>query len=478
LLLDGLEAKRGAKREPNDCRLRGEAKSLESLLRRAGRIMTAEVAVLNRSAVALSADSAVTISPSTKVYKTVNKLFALSKFQPVGIMIYGGADYMSVPWETIIKLYREARQKKEFPTVSEYAVDFRAFVQGNVPITEEDQKRRVRQIWIELFSNINRRVRLNLLAAHPKDQRAAAAIFLATVKDELAKIASMAPVALYSAIKAGAIITRYANELRAAIASNFRGRTFTPAITKALAQCAELSILRDDFRFGESGLVIAGFGGNELFPALCASAWSGIVADVLRVREESPTLIGPKEDQRAALLAFAQREMVFRFMEGVDPNYLEFLEGGIKQVVHLVSDHLIDRYSSGNSRTKKQRAARVRVTVDKMVNAFSSASEEFRYKMFSEKMLDIVSILPKEEIGELAGSLVEITSLKRRMSMDAESVGGPIDVAVISKGDGFIWIKRKHYFNSELNPFFMRRYIMAEEAQQTIGGIGHGTGQP
>ena len=42
--------------------------------------------------------------------------------------------------------------------------------------------------------------------------------------------------------------------------------------------------------------------------------------------------------------------------------------------------------------------------------------------------------------------------------MDAETVAGPIDVAVISKGDGFIWIKRKHYFERELNPQFFANY--------------------
>jgi len=31
-----------------------------------------------------------------------------------------------------------------------------------------------------------------------------------------------------------------------------------------------------------------------------------------------------------------------------------------------------------------------------------------------------------------------------------ETVGGPIDVAVLSKGDGFVWIKRKSYFDPRL----------------------------
>ena len=42
--------------------------------------------------------------------------------------------------------------------------------------------------------------------------------------------------------------------------------------------------------------------------------------------------------------------------------------------------------------------------------------------------------------------------------MDRETVGGPIDVAVITKGDGFVWVKRKHYFEAEYNPRVIARY--------------------
>lgn len=69
--------------------------------------MTAEVAILNRSAVAIAADSAVTLGLSgRKIYNTANKLFALSFAEPVAIMVYGAASLGSVPWETVIKEYR------------------------------------------------------------------------------------------------------------------------------------------------------------------------------------------------------------------------------------------------------------------------------------------------------------------------------------------------------------------------------------
>jgi hypothetical protein len=41
-------------------------------------------------------------------------------------------------------------------------------------------------------------------------------------------------------------------------------------------------------------------------------------------------------------------------------------------------------------------------------------------------------------------------------------VAGPIDVAVISKGDGLVWIKRKHYFKPELNYHFFENYYREE----------------
>lgn len=66
--------------------------------------MTAEVAILNKEAVALAADSAVTIDykNNRKIFSSSNKLFALSKYAPVGIMVHGGAQHMGIPWETII----------------------------------------------------------------------------------------------------------------------------------------------------------------------------------------------------------------------------------------------------------------------------------------------------------------------------------------------------------------------------------------
>ena len=96
---------------------------------------------------------------------------------------------------------------------------------------------------------------------------------------------------------------------------------------------------------------------------------------------------------------------------------------------------------------------------NEMLNAYIENLENYRRQNYINPVLNIVDMLPKDELAAMAESLINLTSFKRRVSMDAETVGGPIDVAVISKGDGFIWIKRKHYFKSELKPSVFRKLL-------------------
>jgi hypothetical protein len=135
--------------------------------------MTAEVVIMNRTAVALAADSAVTwsVGKGRKIYNTVNKLFALSKHQPVGIMLYGGADFMGIPWETVVKVYRAHLGSKDFPKLRDYAADFMDFLEtGGVPLSEEDERRFVEAAVRHQYQLIRNRIqddaRKRLVVSH------------------------------------------------------------------------------------------------------------------------------------------------------------------------------------------------------------------------------------------------------------------------------------------------------------------------
>ena len=68
--------------------------------------MTAIVRVLNKHAVTIAADSAITIG-GKKIFNSANKIFALSQKAPVAITTYNNANLNNVPWEIVIKKYRK-----------------------------------------------------------------------------------------------------------------------------------------------------------------------------------------------------------------------------------------------------------------------------------------------------------------------------------------------------------------------------------
>ena len=60
--------------------------------------------------------------------------------------------------------------------------------------------------------------------------------------------------------------------------------------------------------------------------------------------------------------------------------------------------------------------------------------------------------MPIQDAINLAEFLVDLTIRYAEFMPGAPVVGGPIDIAAITKHEGFKWIRRKHYYPGELNP--------------------------
>jgi len=60
--------------------------------------------------------------------------------------------------------------------------------------------------------------------------------------------------------------------------------------------------------------------------------------------------------------------------------------------------------------------------------------------------------MPIQDAIELGEFLVQAAVTFSRFLPGAQSVGGPIEVAAITKHEGFKWIRRKYYYSREINP--------------------------
>jgi hypothetical protein len=97
--------------------------------------VTAEIAIINRGAIVLAADSAVTLSVrgAEKIYTSAEKLFEFSLSDPIGIMIYNNLEFMGVPLDVIIKSFRDHQTiNKRFSTLEDAAKAFFDYLESTV----------------------------------------------------------------------------------------------------------------------------------------------------------------------------------------------------------------------------------------------------------------------------------------------------------------------------------------------------------
>jgi hypothetical protein len=159
-----------------------------------------------------------------------------------------------------------------------------------------------------------------------------------------------------------------------------------------------------------------------------------------------------------AVLPFAQRDVADSFLQGIDGHNIDLLQRYVSLVLHRLIRTFSEAVGTENPK-KSELISNLEAAATSAMESLAEKIQEHLNLKHLAPLLQTVAVLPKEELAILAEALVNLTSIKRKISLDVETVGGPTDVAVISKGDGFIWIRRKHYFEPTMNPYFVHNYL-------------------
>jgi hypothetical protein len=278
-------------------------------------------------------------------------------------------------------------------------------------------------------------------------------ILIGRLEAESKKMTAEGPWLVQKASKT--LLTQHAKVIINAV-SDFVGTSKNKDLIDKALYLASSALLSKYFSPQSSGLVIAGFGEDEIFPAVASFETDGYVGSRLKISDLGETKIS--FDNRSAVIAYAQHEIVYRFMEGIDPSYSNFLDGLVQTAIVESNKKVFEKWAPKSKQTAKTKA-RIEAAANKAFQRLNDSATRYRSLEFQFPITQMVAILPKDELANLAESLLTLTSLHRKISRELETVGGPIDVAIISKGDGFIWVKRKHYFKPELNRHWEMNYM-------------------
>lgn len=430
--------------------------------------MTAEIAVFNASAIALAADSAVTtgFDDRVKIYNSAEKLFELSKCHPVGLMIYNNSTLCDAPWELIIKSYRKQLGDRSFPHLKDYADDLFNYIANNKSIITDDMRA---QSVEKIFATEIRKV---ILDVNNKDivvymqanrQEPTFDIFHSLLKNRIEErtnsINSSPYLNGFDESNIDEIETSIMTIIEKVISEEIpkeAGHSIPDDLKIALTLYFTKLIYKQSSCDIYSGIVFAGYGDNEYYPSLVSLHVHGIYQDKpLYYFDHSKS---HNNTSLSAIIPFAQEEEVVSFIEGCNSSISGFTHTLANELVNrardFVDNQVIPHLHAGE---RENIISQINQLWPTLLGDFIHKRQRFVIEKHVDKVISMLSSLSKHDLAYMAESLVNLTAFKRKVSNEHDTVGGPIDVAVISKGDGFIWVKRKHYFKSELNSNFFNR---------------------
>lgn len=431
--------------------------------------MTAEIVIMNKEAVALAADSAVSLvtGPAEnpqKIFTSANKIFRLSNNHTVAFMIFNNAAFLGIPWEPLITRFGDSIGPAPLPVLADYAERFLNFLKNEQElITADIEKQYFTSLiytYYLFFRQIFQQNSMEIIRVQgviSEDQ--IGDIVAEKINEIYSKIAVAESVPGIDQAHIRDLSKTYDDITTRAISEVFEQ---LPIPDLARAQLKEIPFLffgkysgsLDPMVQNFSGIVIAGFGEKEIFPSLVTFAIEGRLSGALKYKETENKKI--TLETGAYVIPFAQREMVDIFMSGIDPRLIDALVESLSEIFHQFPQAIVDSIETMKDDEKSSLKTQFQPQSDELISRISTYIDNYRASNIGP-VINVVISLPKTELAAMAESLVNLTSLKRKVSLQAETVGGPVDVAVISKRDGFVWIKKKHYFKEELNLHMVQR---------------------
>lgn len=406
--------------------------------------MTSEICVMNRTGVALAADSALSISNDTKIFNSANKLFELNN--SLAMMIYGNANFNGVPWETIIKVFSNSTVNHNWLSAEETINDFITFINKNPTFFSIDEEvtnfvHSVEDSLKLLFDDIIPDITIQInVTEYEIDDKSNVEVFNKIIEDFINKKIKLLH-SCHTILRGKKLYTRFKNLFEPLLKRRISEKIFFELSPENLNRIVEYAYLYL-IKFSETsnpqstGIVLAGFGEDDFFPHCLELTFFGSMFGKPKFLISKDVRIGnTKEFHTSAIIPFAQSEMINTILYGIDPAIADTLPYKLNL---LLNDKLnnIDLLYNNQISNKSN-------IISDIVEEFSLKAASLSEELYVNPIIETVSSLPKEELSNMAETLVNLTSFKRRISTDVQNVGGPIDVALITKGDGFMWINKK-----------------------------------
>lgn len=391
--------------------------------------MSAGICLLNRYGVVLAADSAVTIGDHATVFNSANKIHKLSDSCPVGVIIYSNACFEYIPFEIIICDYRKCNANKKFDDLNDFVIDFLRFIElkGEEYNHNDNERFYLDRIIADVFNVIKNKER-KILSTKDKLEESDFDIISNEIINEINSFH----------IKDGFALSDSILKYKDTIIQNY---STNPEFNKiGLNRIADIvtkscELMKTDYEAsGYVDLAVCGFGEKNIFPKCQHLLILGITNGKINYKIKDNISISTSHLD--SILPLAQSDVMTTFLLNANVNTLD----NLKIIIQNVASNQIASFLSKDS--KERQGDLFGKMSDEVVEQYI---EHLRNKEYAP-IHNAMSTLPIKEMTQFAESMINITSIKRMVVYDnnVSTVGGAIDIASITRKNGFVWVKSKN----------------------------------
>ncbi|WP_062106531.1 hypothetical protein [Bacillus niameyensis] len=411
--------------------------------------MTSEIIVMNTGGIALGADRAVTVGRDRTCYMA-DKIFGFSGKHAIGAMVYGSGNMFHVPWETLIRLY-EQQLKEPLNTAKDYALNFIHFLNKQDSQEFMADIHEVRHLENTMASELDKLYGY-LSELHQETHREYSRIRQPEEIQELykEKAAAFLQKSMQELLEKDyptqlneededKLLNEYGQQAESWISERFEKYLYEEEWIETIKSILILPMIKD-FSHQLSGIIFAGYGDQDIFPAAHLLIIDGKVNGKTKFFTRQ-YLVHP--DRRSLIVPFAQRDMAKTVMHGIHEEMEKELSEGLHKDIRNITKLIMPKI---NEHVEEEEG---RVAIQKEFNSalqfiykrYEENLAKLKREKFSAPLLHSIKTLPAKELATVAESLVQIAPLKGN-GLAMETAKQSTDVAIITKDQGFVWKKR------------------------------------
>lgn len=413
--------------------------------------MSAEIISMSLRGVAIAADSTSTSARSDgskKIRKATNKITSFSRNIPIAIVTQGNRDFNGIPFEILVRDFKNKNEDKSWKTVKDCHDDFLNYI-GNCGLDYLNYGNAYADRVLTIcFSHIEQIF---------EESEGNARKFKAKIKD-LPGVDKSDDFLFFTSYTTNGngdnsqlIRNSYSDRIKRWLSNDFVGSQLcTESVCKNIIEYCVHSMQEIEFaEHDDVTFALVGYGEDEYTPTYIACTIHAVVCGLTYYTEHD--FVDINTHKAKAICHLTQNNFLSTFLQGIDPDFEEQL--------NINNGTSLDSIKKRVSKDLKELLAGTEIDSKAVNNILNKHLSSFAFDFnlihlkqeHKQSLFRSFSGFSVDDLADISESLVKLIAFRKRMTCEDQDVGGPIDVAIITKAGGLEWKKRKQYFKRELN---------------------------